>query len=92
MERQFKVCDKARVKQYNQKVWSFSAEGKAVRAKVMPRLVGKIVVVIDYSDGHGLCYRVVAPNFDGWRGRDDELQVAWVDPSELEPVDLNDNH
>ena len=90
MERVLKVCDKARIKQFNQKA-DFSEEGKAHRARAMPRLVGHIVLVVDYSDGHGLCYRVIAPNFNGHRGRENELEIVWVDPSELEYVDPNDN-
>lgn len=88
MERQFNVCDKARLKQYNREAdREFSDTGKEHRARSMPSLVGKIVVVVDYSDGHGLCYRVVVPNFNGFRGRENEMEIVWVDPSELEPVD-----
>lgn len=92
MEQQFNVCDKARVKQYDSKTsFGFSECGKYNRARIMPGIVGRIVVVVDYSDGHGLTYCVVAPNFDGFRGRDRELEFVWVDPSELEPVEPNVN-
>lgn len=84
--RVFNVCDKARLKQYDPEADGFSQEGKANRARIIPPIVGRIVVIVDYSDGHGLCYRVVAPNFNGWRGRDEEMEFVWVNPSELEEI------
>jgi hypothetical protein len=81
--RQFNVCERARVKQYL-KGGDFSEEGKARRAYYVPLLIGKIVVVVDYSDAHGLVYGVIEPNFDGHRGRKDTCPIYWLDPEELE--------
>jgi hypothetical protein len=84
--KKFNICDKARIKQYNPEASGFSTEGKTIRARIVPRIMNRIVVIVDYSDSHGLCYRVVAPNFNGNSGRDEELEFVWVDPDELEEV------
>jgi hypothetical protein len=83
MTRQFNVCDKARVKQYNKEAdWHYSGYH---RARIMPSLLGKIVLVVDYSNAHGLTYGVVKPNFDGLKGRtESHLEICWVEPDELE--------
>lgn len=49
---------------------------------------GQVVLVVDYSDSHGLVYGVVTPNFDGHRGRSPHniLQVQWIEPEDLEKV------
>lgn len=87
MERQFNVCDKVRVARYNREADSnFTDDGKDTRARIMPSLVGKIVLVVDYSDSHGLTYGVVEPNFNGSRNRKDELEIHWLEPEELEQI------
>jgi hypothetical protein len=50
----------------------------------MPSLVGKTIVIVDYSDAHGLVYGVVEPNFHGLFGRKEELHIHWIEPDELE--------
>ena len=52
------------------------------RAKI--KRSGKIVLVIDYSDSHGLCYQVVEPNFNGSCGRKENVDIYWIEPEYLE--------
>lgn len=48
---------------------------------------GDIAVIVDYSDGHGLCYGVVFPNVNGYYGRKDNFEIHWFEPEQLEPYD-----
>jgi hypothetical protein len=85
--RRFNVCDKARIKQYIlDDDRNYPEEGQVKRRTIMPRIVGSVVVVVDYSDAHGLTYRVVVPNFNGHRGSKQDLDIVWVEPNELEQV------
>lgn len=63
----FKVCDRARVIKYDSNSAEFNDIGKQNRANNMLSMVGKIVLIVDLSNSHGLSYRVVKPNFDGSR-------------------------
>ena len=53
------------------------------KVKTYDRVVG---VIVDYSNGHGLCYGVVFPNLNGYYGRigKETLQVHWYEPDEIE--------
>lgn len=83
----FNVGDKVRVKEYRHDLNShYSNDGIGRRGLNMPRLVGRDVCIIDLSDGHGLTYRVVGLNYDGWRGRSNDIVACWVEPEELEAV------
>jgi hypothetical protein len=81
------VLDRARVVRYENVADRGYVEGeRRNRAATMPSLVGQTVVIMDVSDGHGLSYRVMAPNLDGAKGREKALPPCWVEATELEPA------
>lgn len=45
---------------------------------------GQLGCVVDYSDSHGLCYRVVFPNLNGAYSRKDWIESEWLDPEQIE--------
>ncbi len=84
---ELKVGSKARISKFDDAHGSgYTEAGVSKRNRVMPRLVGHDVCIIDLSDAHGLTYRVVKLNYDGWRGREEEILSCWVEPEEIEAV------